>query len=234
MDKILSALREAHGLLAVAKASGDEGVSDTMTLLAEAIAEASIQPTLLIAVEGGVLQSVCSDHPSILNGRLYDITIVDYDVDGCGPDEVQHMRQSDGELAPANCYSENIGAADLDIAEIHRELSAETDAREFGWYKAGDNDFPQHFTFKNRDGRTAEEPETWTELCVERGISDGVELDPAGEVDSFSRFEEWTSTNSGWVGVWRDKAGDEHPTERLYANPIEAACMAKTEAFAHG
>lgn len=135
-------------------------------------------PTLVIHLDGGMVQDVSSDNFKLANAFLNGIVVIDYDHDGVEPSEITLVKQSDGEYSEAIVREESVCRCDLDIEQIDREQAAEADAKECGWDRTGDWKTAEGFT--HGDGRTSD-AYTWEELVAERGIADGEESNPAGE-----------------------------------------------------
>jgi hypothetical protein len=69
---------------------------------------------IVIAVEGGLVQSVSSDDPAMV-GK--EIAIVDYDADGADPAEVHKVPQGEGQTAEATIGRHEVGLLYAPVAE---------------------------------------------------------------------------------------------------------------------
>lgn len=131
MKSILETLRDARSVFAVAKASGDEGVSEIIADLDAAIDRAAIKPRLAIILEGGLVQAVISDHAAIAEEMIRGLSIIDYDTDGADAEERAEMvrvPQSDGGYADAFIRGEEITQAAIPL-----ETMAEWPDYSEGW-----------------------------------------------------------------------------------------------------
>lgn len=66
---------------------------------------------LVIIMGGGIIQDVLSPEPEKLKDLR--ITIVDYDVEGCEPDVLEQVQQSDGKWEDACIFTPTIEQLEL-------------------------------------------------------------------------------------------------------------------------
>jgi hypothetical protein len=82
---------------------------------------------IVIAIEGGLVQSVSSDDPDLV-GKA--VTIIDYDAEGADPDEVERVPQGRGRTADATISSHEVGRLYAPVARFLRaERKAEGDRK---------------------------------------------------------------------------------------------------------
>ena len=66
---------------------------------------------VFIIMDGGIIQEVLSPNPE--NLKNLKITIVDYDVEGCEPDVLQQVQQSNGKWEDACIFTPTIEQLEL-------------------------------------------------------------------------------------------------------------------------
>lgn len=59
----------------------------------------NVKPCVFVKVSGGRVQGTVSNMP-------LDVTVLDYDIDGCGDDELVDIPEADGEMCAAIVYDE--------------------------------------------------------------------------------------------------------------------------------
>lgn len=70
---------------------------------------------IYIALEGGIVQSVCTDEPDMIGKR---IVLVDYDTEGADESELTCVKQPDGELVLAFVQPITITEAQIIVPEM--------------------------------------------------------------------------------------------------------------------
>lgn len=66
---------------------------------------------LVIIMDGGIIQNVLSPNPEAL--KDLKLTVVDYDVEGCSPDTLSEVKQSDGRWEDAFIFNPAIEQLEL-------------------------------------------------------------------------------------------------------------------------
>jgi ParB-like chromosome segregation protein Spo0J len=77
---------------------------------------------IAIVLEGGMIQSVITDDPSL---RDVDVMVIDYDTDGADEQSIIHVPQPDGHYNPmeeAYAYFETIDASALDLEDVQHRI----------------------------------------------------------------------------------------------------------------
>ncbi len=76
---------------------------------------------LAVVLEGGMVSSICSDHPELLN-QIYVITI-DYDTDGADEDEITLVPQGGIRSEPAIVSRGTIDPTEIKLDELFKDNS---------------------------------------------------------------------------------------------------------------
>ena len=71
---------------------------------------------IAVILEGGIVQGVVADRPDAAPA----VAVVDYDVDGCDPEDIRHITQSDGEKSKALVVEHHVEPASIDLDDIFR------------------------------------------------------------------------------------------------------------------
>jgi hypothetical protein len=77
-----------------------------------------------IVVQGGIIQSVCSNAPDRLSQIIKDIVVIDYDTDG-SDDRLVDVPQGNGTTAPAVVDGWDICLSGIDLADVVRQAADE-------------------------------------------------------------------------------------------------------------
>jgi hypothetical protein len=72
-------------------------------------------PTLYVAVEGGIVQSIASNDPKLVGLRVF---VVDYDTEGNDECELVQVRQQDNEFSEALVTLDEVTPATISIPEL--------------------------------------------------------------------------------------------------------------------
>jgi hypothetical protein len=79
------------------------------------------KPIIFITVEGGIVQSICSDHPDAI-GRVF---VIDYDTDDADDDDLTYVPQDRGhEDATAYVGERTAEPWDIDFNELIRRVDS--------------------------------------------------------------------------------------------------------------
>lgn len=70
---------------------------------------------IVITLEGGIIQDISTDDPAEV-GR--QVTVIDYDCEGCDPDEVERVPQGKGKTEDATICKHVIGVLDAPVAQF--------------------------------------------------------------------------------------------------------------------
>lgn len=79
------------------------------------------RPRIAVVLEGGLVARVVSDDPALIGA---DIVVLDYDTDGCSPDRLTPVKQSDGTLVEGFVHAQPIHAASIDLRHLYNEVEA--------------------------------------------------------------------------------------------------------------
>jgi hypothetical protein len=72
---------------------------------------------LVVVLEGGLVQSVISDDPTL--AASCEIAVIDYDAENLDPEDITEIRQGDGSVSQAFVHRENIDAQPrIDLDEV--------------------------------------------------------------------------------------------------------------------
>lgn len=66
---------------------------------------------LIIAIEGGLVQAVCSDNPAFFSN--VEVVTTDYDTEGADRDEISLVKQKDGTWAEAIVIERSVDQSTL-------------------------------------------------------------------------------------------------------------------------
>ncbi len=69
---------------------------------------------IVVTVEGGLVQGVSTDDPSLVGRRA---VVIDYDFEGADPDEVEQVPQAGGETVGATISRHEVGVLTNPVAE---------------------------------------------------------------------------------------------------------------------
>lgn len=70
---------------------------------------------IVITVEGGLVQGISSDDPTLVG---HPVVVIDYDSEGADPDEVEQVPQGNGKVEEATISSHEVGVLYKPVAEF--------------------------------------------------------------------------------------------------------------------
>jgi hypothetical protein len=73
---------------------------------------------IVVTVEGGIVQGVCSDDPDLVG---HEVVVIDYDAEGADPAEVEHVPQGKGETEEATISRHEVGRLFKLVAKFLRD-----------------------------------------------------------------------------------------------------------------
>jgi hypothetical protein len=74
---------------------------------------------IVIAIDGGLVQSVSSDDPRLVGEA---VAVVDYDAEGADPEEVVKVPQGEGDTEDAAVSFQEVGATYGPVGDLVRSL----------------------------------------------------------------------------------------------------------------
>ena len=72
---------------------------------------------IVVTLNGGLVQGISTDDPKLVG---HEVVVIDYDVEGAAPDEVDQIPQGGGETQDAAVSGHEIGVLYGAIAELLR------------------------------------------------------------------------------------------------------------------
>jgi hypothetical protein len=90
---------------------------------------------IVIAIEGGLVQSVSSDDPDLVGKAAM---IIDYDAEGADPDEVERVPQGRGRTADATISSHEVGMLYRPVARFLKAKALDGRTGSPSTYERGD------------------------------------------------------------------------------------------------
>lgn len=79
---------------------------------------------IVVALEGGLVTAIVTDCPEL---KGIDVFVVDYDTEGCDPDELVSIVQGDGSSVDARAYADGIETARIDVDALEDAIDRKSE-----------------------------------------------------------------------------------------------------------